>query len=234
MYKNCLKRALDFTLSFCAIIVLSPLLLILIIMVRVNLGSPIFFKQQRPGKDEKIFYMIKFRTMKDAVDLATGNKLTDEERLNLIKDKGEGAVTSDAERLTKFGSMLRKLSLDELPELFNILRGDMAIVGPRPLAVIYIPYYNEKERHRHDVRPGLTGLAQVSGRNAISWKKRFEYDLEYVNHITFRGDMSILFRTLVVVFKHSDIAQGEEKPVSFHIERQREWDQLKNKQIKRS
>lgn len=226
MYRNYIKRIFDFVLSLCALVVCSPLFLILMLLVRINLGSPVFFKQQRPGKNEKIFKMIKFRTMKDAVEVATGRKVTDEERLKLVEEKGENAVTSDAQRLTKFGSIMRKLSLDELPELFNILKGDMAIVGPRPLATIYLPYYDEREKRRHDVRPGLTGLAQINGRNAISWRKRFEYDIEYVNNISFSQDLYIILKTIAVVFKHDDIAQGEERPISFCVERQREWDAM--------
>lgn len=227
VYEKYIKRLLDILCSGCALIILLPVFFLLAILVRINLGSPVFFKQQRPGKDEKIFEMIKFRTMKDPVEIATGKKLTDKERLELIKEKGENAVTSDAERLTKFGSMMRKLSLDELPELINILKGDMSIVGPRPLAVIYLSYYNEEEKHRHDVRPGLTGLAQVNGRNAILWKKRFEYDLNYVKHITFLRDVYIIWRTIAVVFEHTDIAQGKDRPVPFNVERQREWNEEK-------
>lgn len=226
-YEKYIKRPLDILCSGCALIILSPIFLVVMILVRINLGKPVFFKQQRPGKDGRIFEMIKFRTMKDAVEVATGRKLSDEDRLAIIKDQGESAVTSDAERLTKLGRMMRKFSLDELPELLNILKGDMSIVGPRPLAVIYLPYYNEEERHRHDVRPGLTGLAQINGRNAISWKKRFEYDIDYVKHITFIQDVYIIWRTIAVVFEHVDIAQGEKKPVAFHLERQREWDEKK-------
>ena len=152
MYKNCIKRLLDILLSLTGIILLCWLYLILFILVRVKLGSPVFFKQQRPGKNEKIFTLYKFRTMTDARD-ENGNLLPDEVRL------------------TAFGKMLRSTSLDELPELFNILKGDMSLIGPRPLLVKYLPLYNEEQRHRHDVRPGLTGLAQVNGRNAISWEK---------------------------------------------------------------
>ena len=153
MYKNCIKRLLDILLSLTGIILLCWLYLILFILVRVKLGSPVFFKQQRPGKNEKIFTLYKFRTMTDARD-ENGNLLPDEVRL------------------TAFGKMLRSTSLDELPELFNILKGDMSLIGPRPLLVKYLPLYNEEQRHRHDVRPGLTGLAQVNGRNAISWEKK--------------------------------------------------------------
>ena len=159
MYAKYFKRMLDFILSLIALIILSPILLIVAILVRIKLGSPIIFKQQRPGKNEKIFTLYKFRTMTD----------TKYENGNLLPD---------SERLTKFGKLLRSTSLDELPELINILKGDMAIVGPRPLRVEYLPYYTEKEKHRHDVRPGLTGLAQVNGRNSISWEEKFNDDLK--------------------------------------------------------
>ena len=158
MYKTCIKRLLDILLSLTGIILLCWLYLILFILVRVKLGSPVLFRQQRPGKNEKIFTLYKFRTMTDARD-ENGNLLPDEVRL------------------TAFGKMLRSTSLDELPELFNILKGDMSLIGPRPLLVKYLPLYNEEQKHRHDVRPGLTGLAQVNGRNAISWEKKFEYDV---------------------------------------------------------
>ncbi len=224
IYVRYIKRLMDFTLSLMVIIVLSPVLLIAAIIIRIDLGSPIIFKQERPGKNEKIFSMYKFRTMRDAVDIATGKKLNDVERLQLIAEKGEDAVTTDSERLTKVGRILRATSIDELPELFNILKGDMSIIGPRPLVALYLPYYTERERHRHDVRPGLTGLAQVNGRNAISWDKRFEYDVEYVENVTFLNDVKIIFKTIAVVFKRSDVAQGEERPESFNVVRQREWD----------
>ena len=169
-----------------ALIVLSPVLLIVAILVRIKLGSPIIFKQQRPGKNEKIFTLYKFRTMTEKKD-------------------GNGNLLPDAERLTKFGKFLRSTSLDELPELVNILKGDMAIVGPRPLLVKYLPYYTEEEKHRHDVRPGLTGLAQVNGRNNLDWNERFETDLKYVNSISFKGDLTIILNTIKSVLKHNDI-----------------------------
>ncbi len=229
-YEKYIKRLIDFLLSLIALIVLLPIFAVVAIAIRINLGSPIIFKQQRPGKNGAVFNMYKFRTMRDAVEISTGRKLTDSERLAIIKDKGEGAVTSDAQRLTKLGRFLRALSIDELPELFNILKGDMSIVGPRPLAVIYLPYYNELEMHRHDVLPGLTGWAQVNGRNAISWEKRFEYDIEYVQKVSFLMDIKIIFKTIAVVFKRSGVAQGEERPEAFNIVRQRELDaQLLNK-----
>lgn len=185
MYKRYIKRLLDFLLSLCGIIVLSPVLLVLCILVRVKLGSPIFFNQERPGRDEKIFTLHKFRTMTDARD-----------------EKGE--LLPDAVRLTKFGKFLRATSLDELPELFNILKGDMSIIGPRPLLVSYLPYYTERERLRHSVRPGLTGLAQVSGRNFLDWDRRFQKDVEYVEHLTFGMDLKVLRMTVQTVLGHTD------------------------------
>lgn len=185
MYKNGIKRGLDILLSLCGIIVLSPVLLVLVILVRVKLGSPVFFRQQRPGKDEKIFTLCKFRTMTDARD-----------------EKGE--LLPDAVRLTKFGKFLRATSLDELPELFNILKGDMSVIGPRPLLVSYLPYYTERERLRHSVRPGLTGLAQVSGRNFLDWDRRFQKDVEYVEHLTFGMDLKVLWLTVRTVLGHTD------------------------------
>ena len=186
MYAKYIKRILDFVLSLVALIVLSPVLLIVAILVRVKLGSPVIFKQQRPGKNEKIFTLYKFITMTDKKD-------------------ENGNLLPDSERLTKFGKFLRSTSLDELPELVNILKGDMAIVGPRPLLVKYLPYYTEEEKHRHDVRPGLTGLAQVSGRNNLDWNERFETDLKYVNSISFKGDLTIILNTIKSVLKHNDI-----------------------------
>ncbi|MDE7231709.1 MAG: sugar transferase [Lachnospiraceae bacterium] len=185
MYKRYMKRCLDFILSLCGIIVLSPVLIILAVLVRVKLGSPILFHQERPGKDEKIFTLCKFRTMTDARD-----------------EKGE--LLPDSVRLTKFGKFLRATSLDELPELFNILKGDMSIIGPRPLLVSYLPYYTERERLRHSVRPGLTGLAQVSGRNFLDWDKRFQKDVEYVEHLTFGMDLKVLWLTVQTVLGHTD------------------------------
>ncbi|MBD5488029.1 MAG: sugar transferase [Lachnospiraceae bacterium] len=187
MYKNCIKRCLDFLLSLCGIIVLSPVLLILAVLVRVKLGSPVLFRQERPGRNEKIFTLCKFRTMTDARD----------ER---------GQLMPDSERLTQFGKFLRSTSLDELPELINILKGDMSLIGPRPLLVRYLPLYNETQKHRHDVRPGLTGLAQINGRNAITWEQKFEYDVEYVNNLSFALDMRIFFGTVRAVLKREGIS----------------------------
>lgn len=187
MYKRFVKRCLDFLLSLAALIILSPVLLLVAILVRCKLGSPILFKQKRPGLHEKIFCMYKFRTMTDAKD-ADGNLLPDEVRL------------------TKFGKLLRSTSLDELPELFNILKGDMAIVGPRPLLVQYLPRYNERQRRRHDVRPGFTGLAQVNGRNSISWQEKFEWDVRYVENVSFLMDLRIIAKTVKVVLKRDGIS----------------------------
>ena len=186
LYKNYFKRLLDFVLSGLALIVLSPLILIVALLVRTKLGSPIFFKQARPGKGEKIFYLYKFRSMTNVVDK-------------------NGKLLSDSERLTKFGKFLRKSSIDEIPELINILKGDMSIVGPRPLSIYYLPHYDDVTKKRHDVRPGLTGLAQVNGRNNLPWDERFELDLKYVNDLTFLNDVKIILKTLFKVIKAEDI-----------------------------
>ncbi|WP_029231906.1 sugar transferase [Butyrivibrio sp. VCB2006] len=186
MYKHFFKRLFDIVLSLIVIILFSWLYIILAILVRTKLGSPIIFKQQRPGKDEKIFGMYKFRSMTDEKD-ENGNLLPDEVRL------------------TSFGKKLRATSLDELPEFFNILKGDMSFIGPRPLLVKYLPYYNERERLRHSVRPGLTGLAQANGRNAISWEKKFEYDVYYVEHLTFLMDLKVIIDTVKTVLSHDGV-----------------------------
>lgn len=186
LYRRFFKRPMDFILSLIAIIVLSPVLLVVAILVRTKLGSPVIFKQKRPGLNERIFTLYKFRTM------------TDE------KDKF-GELLPDSVRLTKFGKFLRSTSLDELPELFNIIKGDMSIVGPRPLLVQYLPLYDEHQKHRHDVRPGLSGLAQVSGRNAISWEDKFDLDVEYVSNVSFLLDWKIIFLTLKKVFVREGI-----------------------------
>ena len=189
MYAKYIKRILDLILSLMALIVLMPLMIIIGILVRINLGSPIIFKQKRPGKNEKIFTLYKFRTMTDKRDI-------------------DGNLLPDEYRLTKFGKFLRSTSLDELPELINIIKGDMAIVGPRPLLVEYLPYYTEEEKHRHDVRPGLTGLAQVNGRNEISWEEKLKYDTEYIKEISFYSDLKIIFKTIKKTIK--DIKMGKE------------------------
>ena len=223
IYQKYVKRILDIILSGAAIIVLSPVMGVTALLVRKKLGSPVIFKQKRPGKDEKIFTMYKFRTMLDAKD-SKGNNLTDEERLKRIasQKKEQVNISKDENRITPFGKKMRAMILDELPELFNIFKGDMSFVGPRPLVTIYLPYYNENEKKRHNVRPGLTGLAQVNGRNGLSWKEKFYYDTQYVENVTFIKDLKILLKTVRVVFSHSDIGQGEEKPEAFHIVRQRE------------
>lgn len=187
MYARYIKRWLDFILSLFAIIILSPILLIIALLVRIKLGSPVIFKQKRPGLHEKIFTLYKFRTM------------TDE------KDK-DGNLLPDDQRLTKFGKLLRSTSLDELPELFNILKGDMSIVGPRPLLVKYLPLYNDHQKHRHDVRPGFTGWAQCNGRNALSWEEKFDLDVYYVKHVAFILDLSIIFKTIKIVFLREGIS----------------------------
>lgn len=185
-YEKYIKRPLDFVLSGTALVILSPVLLITAIFVRTKLGSPVIFTQDRPGKDEKIFKLYKFRSMTDAKD-ENGNLLPDDVRL------------------TSFGKKLRSTSLDELPELYNILKGDMSIVGPRPLLVQYLSRYNEHQARRHEVRPGFTGLAQVHGRNAISWEEKFDWDIKYVDHITFLGDLKIIFDTIRVVLNKEGI-----------------------------
>ena len=195
MYGKFVKRFLDIFISLTAIVLLSPLLLLLWILVRSKLGKPALFTQQRPGKNEKIFKLYKFRSMTDERD-----------------DKGE--LLPDEVRLTSFGKLLRASSLDELPELFNILKGDMSLIGPRPLLVRYLPYYTSQERHRHDVRPGLTGLAQVNGRNALGWEERFAFDLEYVNRLTLGMDLKIIGMTVGKVLKRSGTLSGAEQTVA--------------------
>ena len=186
IYRRFVKRPMDFLLSLIAIIILSPILIVVALLVRTKLGSPILFKQQRPGLNEKIFMMYKFRTM------------TDE------RDKN-GELLPDQIRLTKFGKFLRSTSLDELPELFNILKGDMSIIGPRPLLVQYLPLYNNHQKKRHEVRPGLSGLAQISGRNAISWEEKFNLDIEYVDRVGFLIDWKIILLTIKKVFVREGI-----------------------------
>lgn len=181
LYERFFKRALDIFCSLMALLVFWWLYVIVAILVRVKLGSPVLFTQDRPGKDEKIFKLYKFRTMTDARD-ENGNLLPDDVRL------------------TKFGKLLRSTSLDELPEVFNILKGDMSIVGPRPLLVKYLPLYNEEQKRRHEVRPGLSGYAQVNGRNSVSWEEKFRMDVEYVDHVTFVGDVKIILGTVLKAF----------------------------------
>ena len=187
-YDKYIKRALDLFLSGIALIVLSPVLAITAILVRIKLGAPVLFRQDRPGKDAKIFHLYKFRTMTDARD-------------------ENGQLLPDEVRLTKFGKILRSTSLDELPELWNIFRGDMSIVGPRPLLVKYLPYYTEEESRRHYVRPGLTGLSQVNGRNALRWEERFALDAQYADNVSLWGDLKILENTVIIVLKRADIVE---------------------------
>ncbi len=202
MYAKFFKRAIDFTLSLIALIVLFPFLLVIMVVTAVAMKGNPFFTQQRPGKDEKIFKLIKFRTMTNEKD-------------------SEGNLLPDNIRLNKFGRFLRSTSLDELPELINILVGDMSIVGPRPLLVDYLPYYTDGERKRHFVRPGLTGLAQVNGRNAITWKRLFEYDIEYVENITLLNDIKILFLTAYKVIKRADVLTSTDSSGRLDVERKK-------------
>jgi len=200
----CIKRLFDICASFFALLLLSPILLIVVVLVRLRIGSPILFCQQRPGLRGKPFYMLKFRTMTNARD-KNGNPLPDKDRL------------------TKLGNFLRKTSLDELPELINVLKGDMSLVGPRPLAMCYLPYYTEEELHRHDVRPGITGWAQVNGRNSLSWDEKFRYDLEYIANKSFCFDLKILFLTVICVFQRSDIGErGVGTGIDFDVYRKKQ------------
>lgn len=202
-YEKYIKRPQDFLCALLAIIVLSPIMVIVAILVRFKLGAPVLYVHKRPGKDGKIFNVYKFRSMTNEKD-------------------ENGELLPDEQRITKFGQRLRATSLDELPELFNMLKGDMAVVGPRPLLVRYLPRYNEFQARRHEVRPGFTGLAQVHGRNSLSWDEKFNWDIQYVDHITFLGDWKIIFETVRTVFKHEGITSetrvtmeefwGKEKP----------------------
>ena len=189
VYERFIKRPLDCFLSTGALIVFSPILLVLTVVGAVKMNGNPFFTQERPGRNEKTFRLIKFRTMTNERDPHTGELLPDEIRLN-----------------NKWGKFIRSASLDELPSLINLVKGDMAVIGPRPLLVKYLPLYNEEQKHRHDVRPGLTGLAQANGRNAISWEQKFEYDTKYVEKITFKGDLSILLKTVITTLKHEGIS----------------------------
>ena len=203
MYKKYIKRILDIILSLIAIIITLPIFLIVGILILIFIGQPAIFRQKRPGKNEKIFTMYKFRTMTNKKD-EDGNLLPDELRL------------------TKLGKFLRKTSLDEIPEFINILKGDMSLVGPRPLLVEYLPYYTEEEHHRHDVRPGLTGLAQVNGRNNLDWDKRLKKDIEYVNNITFINDVKIIIDTIKIVFKREGITDNKSATMTrLNIERKK-------------
>jgi len=186
VYRKYIKRPMDFILSLIAIIVLSPVLLITAILVRAKLGSPVIFKQKRPGLNEKIFTLYKFRTMTDEKD-----------------DNGD--LLPDSVRLTKFGKLLRSTSIDELPELLNIVKGDMSVIGPRPLLIQYLPLYNGHQKRRHKVRPGLSGLAQINGRNAIGWEDKFNFDVKYVDNVSFLGDLKIIFLTIKKVLVREGI-----------------------------
>ncbi len=214
-YAKVVKRALDIFLSALALIVLSPILAVTALLVRLKLGSPVIYKAERPGKidpktgKERIFRLYKFRSMTNAKD-------------------ENGKLLPDKERLTKFGRLLRSTSLDELPELMNILKGDMSIVGPRPLALSYLQYYTPEERHRHDVRPGLTGLAQASGRNGLSWEQKFALDLRYIANISLIEDIKIIFMTAIKVIRREGIGQGEKAPVSLSVERKKVQEETAN------
>lgn len=199
MYKKYIKRILDFLLALFALIICSPIFLIVSILVLIFLGRPIIFKQERPGKNEKIFKLYKFRTMTDK------------------KDKN-GKLLPDEQRLPKFGKFLRKTSLDELPEFINILKGDMSFIGPRPLLVEYLPYYTKEEHHRHDVTPGLTGWAQVHGRNLVNWDERFKLDVEYVNNVSFLLDLKIVFLTIKTVLVREGITDNKKATMTFLTE----------------
>lgn len=196
IYKKIVKRLLDIIASGAGLVLLSPLLFIIWILVRVKLGKPAIFSQRRPGLDERIFTLFKFRTMTDERD-----------------EKGE--LLPDEKRLTAFGSLLRRTSLDELPELFNIFKGDMSVVGPRPLLEGYLPYYRGRERKRHSVRPGLTGLAQVNGRNFLSWDKRLSLDADYVENLSFLMDLKIIIKTVMVVFKRDGVSEDSNQVESY-------------------
>lgn len=202
MYRKYFKRIFDIICALSAIIVFSWLYILVALLVRFKLGSPVLFKQERPGKDGKIFKLYKFRTMTDKRD-------------------EDGKLLPDEVRLTKFGRILRATSLDELPEAFNILKGDMSVVGPRPLLVEYLPYYTVKENHRHDVRPGLTGLAQINGRNFVDWNTRLAFDVQYIENVTFVNDLDIILKTIFKFIKKQDIAVDTNKVESNFAEERR-------------
>ncbi|NLJ80289.1 MAG: sugar transferase [Firmicutes bacterium] len=211
MYRKYFKRPFDFIMALVGLIVLSPVLLVIAILVRIKLGSPVIFKQQRPGLNEKIFTIYKFRTMTNERD-------------------EKGTLLPIKDRLTRFGRFLRSTSLDELPELWNILKGDMSFVGPRPLSVNYLPYYTDRERRRHEVVPGLTGLAQINGRNTLPWEERFEFDVYYVENISFAMDLNIMFKTIIKVLKRSDVSDFEDgtTPGDFNKYRAKEFEGVRH------
>lgn len=204
MYKNFFKRFLDIICSLVFILCFWWLYILIAILVKIKLGSPVIFKQKRPGLNGKIFTMYKFRSMTDA------------------KDKN-GNLLSDAERLPRFGKLLRATSLDEIPEFINVLKGEMSLIGPRPLLIQYLPYYTKEENRRHNVRPGITGWAQVNGRNAISWEEKFRYDVEYVDNLIFIMDIKIILKTLVKVFKRSDILVGKDIKIGMLFDERKDW-----------
>lgn len=205
MYKNFFKRIIDFTIVLIALSIIWPILLVITIWLHfANKGAGAFFFQERPGKDAKIFKVIKYKTMTDERD-------------------SDGKLLPDAQRLTKVGKFVRSTSIDELPQLFNVLKGDMALIGPRPLAVIYLPYYNDAENKRHDVRPGITGLAQVNGRKSISWEIKLKYDIEYVDNISLRLDIRIFFLTIYKVFARKDVGVEKSGISNFHDYRITQW-----------
>jgi len=208
MYKSFFKRVLDVIISFSALIILSPLFILVIIALFVaNEGAGVFFFQERPGVHERIFRILKFKTMTD-------------------KEDENGKLLPDAKRLTKVGRFIRSCSIDELPQLINVLKGDMSLIGPRPLAVVYLPYYSEQERHRHDVRPGITGWAQVNGRKALTWEERFYFDLQYVNTLTFGLDLKIFFLTIQKIIKKDNVNVDSQGAESFHSWRKKQLNQF--------
>lgn len=206
LYRKCFKKIIDFVLALIALIILSPVIIVVAVMVKIKLGSPVIFKQKRPGLNEKIFTIYKFRTMTEKKD-------------------ENGLSLPDSERLTKFGKILRSTSIDELPELWNILIGDMSLVGPRPLLIEYLPYYSNDERKRHSVRPGLTGLAQVNGRNNLNWDNRLAKDMEYINNISFFYDIKIIFKTFIKVIKKENVLIVDKSFIrDLNVERRKYFD----------
>lgn len=206
MYRNFFKRGIDFSLSLLALLFLSPLLIVVTIWLHyANKGAGAFFTQERPGRDEKIFKIVKFKSMTDERD-------------------ADGNLLPDAQRLTKVGRFVRSTSIDELPQLFNVLKGDMSLIGPRPLVPIYLAYYDENERHRHDVRPGITGLAQVNGRKSITWDEKLSYDVEYVQNLSFALDFLIFFKTIYNVINRKDVGVETSGQVNFHEYRMAQWE----------